>query len=176
MNISNILTTALKTLNEIAPGFDPLKDHRAGDTVKGSSRFNDTIKDINDVIVLAEHADFYAMQPGFGGAVCLIFQAAGVVGVATTVETIEDEDYELRLHHGCLQPFGDVQEVRRDAKLFSIVLTPEKTANGIEYALASAYPGRPDEPPKDEDREGLSEGQRLSAAEVKRRGLRPKQA
>ena len=172
---NSILMSAYHTLKEIAPGHDPLEGHRRSDTVKGSSRFKGGIISVEDVLSLAAMGNLIDIRPGFGGAVIFVYTTQDVVGVAAHTEVIDDEDYELRLHHGCLQPFGDVEEITAGTHVISIVLTPEQTKKGLRFALASCYPGLPDES-SNEDRDGLHEGQLLSAMEVRRRGLRPKQA
>lgn len=175
MALNTTLVNAYTVLKEIAPGFDPLRDHRNNDKVLGSSRFHAGIISVEDVLTLVANSSLYEMVPGFGGAVVFVFASDDVIGKATHTEVKDDEDYELRLCHGCLQPFGDVEEVGEETHFFTVVLTPEQTNKGLRFALASCYPGLPDES-SNEDREGLHEGQLLSAMEVRRRGLRPKQA
>ena len=172
---NSILVQAYHTLKEIAPGHDPLAGHCRSDTIKGSSRFKGGVIDVEGVLSLAAMGHLMDIRPGFGGAVVFVYTTQDVVGVAAHTEVLDDEDYELRMHHGCLQPFGEVQEITAGTHVISIVLTPEQTKNGLRFALASCYPGLPDEA-SNEDREGLHEGQLLSAMEVRRRGLRPKQA
>ena len=174
-SLNTTLANAYTVLKDLAPGFDPLRDHRNSDKVLGSSRFRAGIISVEDVLTLVANSSLYEMVPGFGGAVVFVFAADDTVGKATHTEVKNDEDYELRLYHGCLQPFGDVEEAGEETKFFSVVCTPEQTKDGLRFALASAYPGKPDKV-TEEDRSGLTEGQRLSAAEVRRRGLRPKQA
>lgn len=87
---------------------------------------------------------------------------------------IDGEKYTVKKSaHGDLQVYGKVREESCGVNVFCIILTIEKVADGsLQLALASAYPGLPDPNP---DKEGLKEGDILTAQEVRNRRLRPKE-
>lgn len=87
---------------------------------------------------------------------------------------IDGEKYVVKKSaHGDLQVYGKVREESCMVNVFCIILTIEKVADGsLQLALASAYPGLPDPSP---NKEGLKEGDILTAQEVRERRLRPKE-
>ena len=168
-----ILKTALNVLATIAPDFNPLKGHLASDNITGSSRFYEQVKDMEDVLNLISTATNIEMFPAWGGAVGFAVHTAAPCGLQAWSAPVEGADYEVKMWHGCLQAFGPVTEETAVSNVFTIILTPEDTADGKRFALASIYPGIPDVEP---NREDLAEGQHLTAADVRARNLRPKQA
>lgn len=172
---NSILMQAYHILKEVLPGHDPLAGHRRNDTIKGSSRFGAGIIDVEGVLSLAATGHLIDIRPDFGGSVVFVYTIQSVAGVAAHTAVLDDEDYELRMYNGSLQPFGEVQEITAGTHAISIVLTPKQTKKGLRFALTECYPGLPDAS-FNEDREGLHEGQLLSSLEVRRRGLHPRQA
>jgi hypothetical protein len=172
-NIITILKSALNVLATIAPDFNPLKGHLASDNITGSSRFYEEIKDMEDVLNLVTVATSIEMFPAWGGAVGFAVHTAAPCGLQAWAAPVEGAEYEVKTWHGCIQAFGPVTEETAVSNVFTIILTPEDTADGKRFALASVYPGTPDPEP---NRDGLAEGQQLTAADVRARNLRPKQA
>lgn len=172
---NSILMSAYHILKETTPGHDPLEGHRPSDTLKGVSRFNPGVIDVEGVLSLVATGHLVDIRPDSGGAVVFVYTIPSVAGVVAHTAVLDDEDYELRMYNGLLQPFGDVQEITSSTHVISIVLSPKQTKNGLQFALTECYPGLPYEA-VNEDRESLHEGQLLSSMEVRRRGLHPRQA
>lgn len=107
--------------------------------------------------------------PGVGMAI----HTSVPVGKMAWTTPVDGETYIVKKSHGCLQPFGRCDEETAVMNVFTIALTLDDTQLGKKLAFASCYPGLPDNP--DSDREGLVEGQELSAQEVRARKLHPKQ-
>lgn len=106
--------------------------------------------------------------------VCVSIHLKAPCGVLSIPEPIEGETYTLKMFHGCLQPFGRITECTEETDIISVVLTLDDFGDKKALCLASIYPGLPDNDTA--NREGLVEGQILTAAEVCSRKLRPKEA
>ena len=163
---------ALIRLRKVAADYDPLTNHRYIDKDKGGSYFCDDIKSINDVIALTEKSKLRDIIPGQKGAFCLVFEKWGfIVGVEVVSKCIKGKVYKFMKVHGMLQPVGEIEVEGKDTSFYTLVLFPEIVDGKIQFVIASAYPGLPDNAkPVPEE----YEGKEMSAEEIEENGWRPR--
>jgi hypothetical protein len=166
-----ILNRALKTLHLVATGYNPLSGHLEADRGKGGSIWDGEFKSIEQIIALCETAEFKEVIPGAFGALCFVFEDRHQVGEKVISKVIEGEKYKIEKVHGMLQPVGNIETYSVQTNTFTICLTPESVKGYMEFALASAYPGLPDNAAPIP---GEYEGKEFDAKFIEENGWRPK--
>lgn len=159
---------AFDNLKAIAPAHNPFSGHLSGDA-ETKSRFSFENAGIGTIADLLGQAELLEVQEGHG-ALLFVFDNrwSGDVGETVINAPIAERQYVMENIHGMLQPRGDGIIRRRQTKQFTICLTWENIPGiGKDLALASVYPGSPDEP---WDMTGLTEGQTISGQELLDRG------
>ena len=167
------LALAFNNLDKFAPEHNPFQGHTTADPVT-KSRFRDVNREnvenrqrqMSTLLDLIGDGQFM-FKPGKDGAVCIIVAAENVIGTVANNTPIDGNLYTIETVHGSLQARGEGNLVLEPTKIFTIVLTPEKVNNTVEYALASVYPGQPDADPV----MPFEEGQKVHGLELRLAGI-----
>ena len=147
-----------------------IRDSQLDDLLKAGISEKD-FEELKEAIEEAKGVQTFPIWcPGIG----LAIHTSRPCGRQAWSSPVDGEKYIVKKSkHGDLQVYGKVQEESCEVNVFCVILTLEKVADGsLQLALASVYPGLPDPNP---NKEGLKEGDVLTAQEVRERRLRPKE-
>ena len=127
----------------------------------------------DEFVALTEKSNFLDLVPGNGREVFMVFRNDDYIGSSIRESAFEDKEYTVKRVDGYLRAVGPVDREEEMTRFFSAAFDPVETGDGYgteEYALAGAFPGRPDvgRPCL----EGLKEGDRIYGSEVNARRLR----
>ncbi len=145
-------------------GHDPLAPHMPDTARAGASTFSAI--NLDPLFWNAEDAIVLRSEGGPGVRIFLLSPAKRKCGTEREATLINEESYTMKEVHGWLQPVGKTVLAENPTDRMTLVFTYEGLETG--WVLASAYPGEPDKPA---DRDGLTEGQVLTGAELKSRGF-----
>ena len=165
----NLIRKANENLAKIAPTHNPFGGHLAKDP-DTKSRFSFENAGIGTIADLLGQAELIDITEG-RGAILLTFDCgwSGDCGEVVINAPIASNNYRMELVHGMLQARGDGQLTRQETKQFTICLTWEDVPGvGKDLALASVYPGKPDEP---SNLDGLKEGDVLTGSQLLERNI-----
>lgn len=145
-------------------GHDPLAPHMPKTARPGASTFG--VTNLDPLYWSAEDAIVIRCSGGPGVRIITLSPAKGTCGTERKAALIDEETYTMKLVHGWLMPVGKVEMTETPTDRMTLVFTHEGPAVG--WVLASGYPGLDD--PK-ANRDGLSEGDQRTGAELKTLGF-----
>ena len=179
--ILDVIQNALTVVRSLVKDYDPLFRHTPETARKGDSEFLPNFAHIAHILD-AIGSDPIKTIPGDNGAIVFVVQHPTEVGTAVEAVPLDEEPYTLRMLHGCLQPIGPATFEGTAVTYFSCVLTPEDTADGKQFALASVFPGLPGNPDyvgfqkyiEEELKLPFAEGTVVLGAVLKKYNIRPR--